>query len=297
MIIITALVISICLVGVLSSNGTDASDEDGKEFTIGDFEYRIVSELEKVAKIKFYNGFATELTVPSKVTYDDVIYDITAIGDDTFSGCSSLTSVVIPEGIKFIGTCAFSGCVSLTSVTLPDGLKYIDALTFDYCTSLTSVTIPDSVKSIEPSTFRDCTSLTSVTIGNGVKSIEYNVFKRCASLKTIVICGNESISSKFSAYTDCHADLKFVTNKTGHTLTTYSDADHTTVLSMKTIRTTDCTIYFKTTVNQSTITFDTDDGTVDPTTKAMNIGIVIGGVTTVIVLVDAGISLFMRRGV
>ena len=42
------------------------------------------------------------------------------IGDGAFSGCSSLTSVVIPEGVITLGENAFSGCSSLTSVYRKD---------------------------------------------------------------------------------------------------------------------------------------------------------------------------------
>ena len=79
-----------------------------------------------------------------------------------FSGCSSLTSIAIPDSVTTIGDYAFHGCTSLTSVTIPDSVTSIGGSAFEDCTSLTSVTIPDSVTSIGWYAFRGCTSLTSV---------------------------------------------------------------------------------------------------------------------------------------
>ncbi|MDO5330255.1 MAG: leucine-rich repeat protein, partial [Bacillota bacterium] len=42
-----------------------------------------------------------------------------AVGSRAFYGCTSLTSVIIAEGVTSVGSRAFSGCTSLTSVTIP----------------------------------------------------------------------------------------------------------------------------------------------------------------------------------
>ena len=98
---------------------------------------------------------------------------------------SGLTEYTIPDSVTEIGEDAFSGCTSLTSVSIPDSVTSIGNEAFYWCTSLTSITIPDSVTSIGESAFSYCTSLTSVTIGNSVTSIGYRAFDDCTSLKEV----------------------------------------------------------------------------------------------------------------
>eukprot|EP00633_Aureoumbra_lagunensis_P000824 CAMPEP_0197286770 /NCGR_PEP_ID=MMETSP0890-20130614/2420_1 /TAXON_ID=44058 ORGANISM="Aureoumbra lagunensis, Strain CCMP1510" /NCGR_SAMPLE_ID=MMETSP0890 /ASSEMBLY_ACC=CAM_ASM_000533 /LENGTH=51 /DNA_ID=CAMNT_0042755493 /DNA_START=42 /DNA_END=194 /DNA_ORIENTATION=- len=47
------------------------------------------------------------------------------IGEWAFSGCTSLTQLILPAGLTRIGESAFRGCVSLTRLTLPDSVTDI----------------------------------------------------------------------------------------------------------------------------------------------------------------------------
>ena len=129
---------------------------------------------------------------------------VKSIGDDAFSGCTSLTAITIPEGVTSIGASAFSGCTSLAAITIPEDSKLtsIGKWAFRGCSSLTAITIPEGVTSIGEYAFSSCSSLKSITILEGVTTIGEGAFSECDSLTAIVL--PKSLSSiGYSAFARC----------------------------------------------------------------------------------------------
>ena len=116
---------------------------------------------------------AGSLTIPSTING----HSVTAIGDEAFRGCSSLTSVTIPNSVTELGHDAFSGCTSLTSVVIPDSVTTIGYDAFSGCTSLTSITIPESVTTIGDFSFSDCSNLRHAYLLNKTCKIAPNAFE------------------------------------------------------------------------------------------------------------------------
>ncbi|MGN1047013.1 MAG: leucine-rich repeat domain-containing protein, partial [Eubacteriales bacterium] len=116
---------------------------------------------------------------------------VMSIGNYAFEYCSSLTSVNIPDSVTSIGKYAFYYCNNLASVNIPDGVTSIGSSAFSGCGSITSVTIPDSVTSIGDYAFDGCSSLASVTIPDSVTSIGEGAFSDCSSLTDVYYYGTE----------------------------------------------------------------------------------------------------------
>jgi len=80
----------------------------------------------------------------------------------------------------------------ITSVSIPDSVKFIGQAAFNTCANLASVTIPNSVTTIGIGAFAH-SGLTSVTIGSGVTTIGYYVFYDCQNLASnITVAANNS---------------------------------------------------------------------------------------------------------
>jgi uncharacterized repeat protein (TIGR02543 family) len=154
-----------------------------------------------------------KLSIPSQIGD----YPVTSIGNYTFSYCTRLTSVTIPDSVTSIGEEAFSECNNLKSVAIGSGMMHFGPRVFLYCTELESfsvasgnpayksvdgflltkdgktlvhgvngdVSIPDGVTSIGGEAFYGRTGLTSVTIPDSVTSIKDRAFVKCTGVTTI----------------------------------------------------------------------------------------------------------------
>ena len=184
---------------------------------------------EVVFRVKYqYSG---DIVIPSSVTYEEIEYSVIGISANAFRGSSELTSVTIPSSVTSIGDGIFSGCTSLSSIiieegnpnydsrencnaiietasntlligckesTIPNSVTSIGNSAFNACTGLISLTIPNSVTTIGESAFSGCSGLTSVAIGNGVTTIGRDAFKECSNLTNVEINNNALISKAYN---------------------------------------------------------------------------------------------------
>ena len=93
----------------------------GKVYTVGNLKY-------KVTKSAYKNGTVsvsapakktlTSVSVPATVKIGGYTFNVTAIGDKAFNGCTKLKKVTIGSKVTTIGKQAFNGCKVLTSITI-----------------------------------------------------------------------------------------------------------------------------------------------------------------------------------
>ena len=118
------------------------------------------------------SGFAlNEITGIKAGTNQYQIYTIDAfyltslitLSQAAFLGCTSLTSITLPNSLVEIQNQVFDSCNNLTSITLPNSITFIGAAAFSN-SDLTSINIPENVSNIGTNPFQTCPSLTSITV-------------------------------------------------------------------------------------------------------------------------------------
>ena len=134
-----------------------------------------------------------------------VFANVREIGAGAFSGCTSLSSVIIPDSVKSIGRDAFLGCpietatispsmvsvipkAVLKSVTIksdaPSGM--VEENAFAESLELSSVTF-ENVKVIGAGAFMGCTALSAVKHGSIMRTFGANAFAGCTALTSFEI--------------------------------------------------------------------------------------------------------------
>ena len=151
-----------------------------EKYTSGNYRYTLNTN--GSATITAYTGPEEAVTVPNKLDG----HTVTSIGESAFARCDWIQSVKLPNSINDIGFQAFYDC-SLTSITLPDNLRYIGTMAFSSCDSLASITLPDSLQSIEDAVFFGCVSLESIILPASLTYIGSVPFYLCSSLTSIQV--------------------------------------------------------------------------------------------------------------
>ena len=110
-------------------------------------------------------------------------YDFGIFG--AFAGCTSLTSIEIPNSVKEIGVCAFQGCSQLQSVTFQKG-SLITTLSGGYISKGYGTSIENASNMIF-GVFAKCSTLSSIEIPANVETIDACVFQDCINLSVMYL--------------------------------------------------------------------------------------------------------------
>ena len=175
-----------------------------------------------------------------EIVLEENRFIVTSIDDYAFIYCSSLTSIVLPNGLAQIGERAFMSCNALTSIELGDGVTSIGKYAFAYCNSLEEIEISDSVISIGEGAFSNCRNLTNIKTGNGITSLDSFDASICETIhlgSNITDIGNVrfskcvsiTVDSNNATYKDIDGNLY---SKNGKTLIQYAGGKTATAFTI-----------------------------------------------------------------
>ncbi|MBQ7761699.1 MAG: leucine-rich repeat domain-containing protein [Clostridia bacterium] len=126
-----------------------------------------------------YNG----RVVTDKYYLPSTLKSVTITGGNilqgAFSGCGSLTEIILPNDITSIGKEAFADCTGIEKIEIPSGVESLGAGVFKNCTGLKKIDVPSGVSVIKEESFYNCTALTEVLLSPSTSKIYDYAFYNC----------------------------------------------------------------------------------------------------------------------
>ena len=204
-------------------------------FNVDGIYYQIVDENTKTVEVVHPNkatglsgagasSYSGDFKVPAVVTYDGNEYSVVGIDSEAFYA-ANLTSITLPEGLKYIDGNAFRQS-KLTSIYIPSTVETIGtinnpdsmgiavnpvfnrdndqvkltSITFApnsqlraigggafQSTGIKTIDLPESLQTIDPYAFSACTELKEIAFPESVTDIYFRAFSGCRSLKELNI--------------------------------------------------------------------------------------------------------------
>lgn len=195
---------------------------------IGDIYYKLYPETKEAGvtkNIMIDTYTMSSLTIPEKVTYQDVDYVVTRIEQGAFSRNYNIKKITLPQTLFVIGKSAFYDC-NITEISIPASVSLIEMNAFyasqrlekvifddgseeliigenafGYCSNLKSLTLGYGLTEIGPTAFECCINLQSVSIPNTTTKIGAGAFYYCGLTK--VLLGKNIQSIEEIAFGDC----------------------------------------------------------------------------------------------
>ncbi len=137
--------------------------------SVGDFAFResgltsvvIPSTISVLSEGVFEN--AIHLSSVQFLPAEDELSGLTSVKSAAFSGCTSLTNLILPDTVTTIGD-SFLRDSGIIAFTFPSGVSTINEYSFSGCANLASITLPSGLITIKSYAFQDCDSLASIVI-------------------------------------------------------------------------------------------------------------------------------------
>lgn len=110
---------------------------------------------------------------------------VSTIGDNAFGTCQELETVNIR--CKIIGKESFKGCASLRTAIIPRNLNWLRQEAFANCPQLETVLLSTTLSQIEDNVFLNSNNIREVSIPNNVKTHFFLHLSHCRKINTIYL--------------------------------------------------------------------------------------------------------------
>ncbi len=194
------------------------------DFEVDGIRYDITSFTDLTVKASSISESITnELSIPSKVQFNGKELNVIEVSDEFAISNTTISSLIVNDGITYIGEKAFKNCTNLTTINIAQSVTKIGAecfygcsalekfnnygiitfgtKTFAECNNLKEISI-ETLTNLGDGAFLNCTKLSICYLPN-ITSIEKEAFKNCQSLKEYNI-PNSVISIGESAFENCY---------------------------------------------------------------------------------------------
>ena len=214
--------------------------------------------------------YSGDIAIPATMSHGGMRYSVTSIEEGAFDGCSSLTSITIPESVTSIGNRSFDKCTSLKEVIIEDGsetltlgfsshnslgrgdglfiycplesvyvgrnLSYENGLSHGYSpfyknTREATITLGDHITTISSYLFFGCKSLTSINIPENVTIIGNHAFDNCENLTSINIPKNVR-DIEYNAFSGCSSLTSITIPESVTSIGSYAFSDCSSLTSI-----------------------------------------------------------------
>lgn len=175
-------ILLMCLFALTTINGRAYDfyfeNEDGDVLYLND-----VTQFEFQPEVEVVGGYVSndgELSIPA--TYGK--YKIAGIGAYAFQNNSSIKTLIVEDGLKYIGQNAFERCTSLDNVQLSKSLFEISSEAFKLCIGLKEIRLTASL--ISHNALDYCTNLGKIIFSPNVSEVASWAFTNCNNIKTLI---------------------------------------------------------------------------------------------------------------
>ncbi len=188
------------------------------------FESLATIDLPKNVKNIGYMAFAN-----CKNAKNLTLLQVETIGEQAFTHCLELQTVVLPQTLTTIGGGAFYRCESLCTISIPKSVTQMGDSVFAYCKELLSVNVYANITALPEWTFYGCKNLNTLYLSATVTTIGNKAFEGCDVLTYLNHEGNAEQTEQLKQGLEATQDGFYEVNINGEVQTPPVESTNTVV--------------------------------------------------------------------